>query len=353
MGIMDNYKSYIKTGIGRWDYFTIGIYWLLVAPAIFYYNTSGGMQFTAAKYLPFLLLTILMDTFTVISLVFYVPQLWYAGNKWHSRSSLGAIALFVTTVGGFGFLYMLTYRQLYYNMTLITWGTWMGGIVQHVRSYGLLLVITYFRKSQADKHMLLETILDKEREEGKKLRNRISPHFLTNSLSGIQPSWVVGEGTPYVDKLMQMMEYFTYSCNKPNIPQEEEIQFIKTYLDMMASGLPHPENLHASFNIYEQGNQIVPGLLVQLLENAFKHGGKGPTNIFNLEVTVEDGVLYFLLSNAIVGNAKQEQEVMSGAGLEIFLRVLELHYRSNYRLNKFIEDDQYHVHLELTLKRFD
>ncbi|WP_166670645.1 histidine kinase [Olivibacter sp. XZL3] len=346
---MDNYRYYIKAGISRWDFFTIFVYWLIVAPAIYFYNTRSGQQFEPGQYLPLLLLTILMDTLIVIALVFYVPQLWYAGTKWNSLSRVGAIALLLLAIGGFGLVYMMAYRKLYYGFYVLSWGAWIGGIVQHVRSYGLLFVITYFRKSQADKNMLLRTILDKEREERKKLRNRISPHFLVNSLNGIQPSWVADAGKPYMDKLMDLMTYFTYSTSKDAISQEEEIRFIQTYLDLMDSGLPYPENLDVRIFVHEKDHWITPGILVQLLENVFKHGTKGPNDRIAVELTIDDRQLFFMLENAIVGNTIPAK---TGAGMEIAQRLLALHYPKNHRLNQFIEHGKYHVHLVLNLKNF-
>lgn len=339
---MDIRRYYLKSGLNRYDWITITIYWLIAAPIIFLVNTSDSVGIPSDQALIFLFLTIVIDTLAVISIVFYVPFFWFSGYK------ILSIGLLLATLGGLGLIYMMAYRQLHYGYYVMSLTSWVGGIVQHMRSYGVLFVVTYVRKAQADQLTLLNALVAKEKEEGQKLRTRVSPHFLSNSLSGMQPSWMLDPGRQFFDRIMDLLGYFTYACRKDFIPLAEELDFLRNYLSLEAEKLFYPETLTVGISGAVDGYEVTPGVMVQFLENAFKHGGKTADDHIAVEITVDEGYLYFVVENSLGDGPRAGPK--GGIGLENASRTLDIHYRDGYELETFEEDGIYRVELVIPLK---
>jgi sensor histidine kinase YesM len=340
---MDTRRYYLKQDLNRYDWLTITIYWLVAAPIIFLVNTSDTVGIPAEKAVLFILLTMLIDTLAVIVIVFYVPYFWFSGRK------LLSIASLLGTVGVLGLIYMMAYRQLHYGYYVMSVTSWVGGIVQHMRSYGLLFVVTYVRKAQEDKMTLLKALKAKEREESQKLRTRVSPHFLSNSLGGMRESWMLDAGKRFYERIMDLLNYFTYSCREDYILLSDELAFLRNYLHLEAEKLPYPEILGVEISAAAADYSVTPGVMVQFLENAFKHGGKSAYDHIAVEIAVDDGCLYFTVENTI-GDG-QGDDFKEGIGMENAKRTLDIHYRDSYQLEVFEDNGIYRVQLVIPLKR--
>src|SRR5690606_7355365 len=73
-------------------------------------------------------------------------------------------------------------------------------------------------------------------------------------------------------KLSDLMRYVLYESGGKNQCLRKEIEFIKNYLDL--EKIRYNANLELSFKVVgnPKGKKIAPLLLVQFIENAFKHG---------------------------------------------------------------------------------
>ena len=103
-------------------------------------------------------------------------------------------------------------------------------------------------------------------------RNRISPHFIFNVLNAELPADNVN-----IRNLVSLMRLNLELCNRQIITLGEELDFIRTYIDVVAPSLgddfTYDEYIDPRINPEKVS---VPGMMIQIIvENAVKHGLSG------------------------------------------------------------------------------
>lgn len=258
--------------------------------------------------------------------------------------------------------YLLTYFLISYNV-------WPEGPETHsltfnytvVMMLGELYVITFVASFKLTMDWLREnsrvTRLETEQLETELrfLRAQISPHFFFNTLNNIYSlSLEKSDRTPdTILKLSDLMRYVLYETRDKNQSLAKEIDFIRNYLDL--ERIRYNENLELNFRVEgnPKGKKIAPMLLVQFIENAFKHGANqsiGLTKI-DIEIRIEEKFLYFRIGNT-KGDRPQAPTIKSGGiGLSNVEKRLKLRYgEDEYRMDTFNGPDQYVVNLKLKLR---
>jgi sensor histidine kinase YesM len=100
----------------------------------------------------------------------------------------------------------------------------------------------------------------------------------------------------------------------------------------------------------ENGYKISPMLLINFIENAFKHGtGTIGSCFVNLSVKVEDGLMDFRLENSIP--EKKSQVVSTKIGIKNTTERLQLLYGSSHILEISEANGKFTVGLKLQLKK--
>jgi two-component system LytT family sensor kinase len=192
--------------------------------------------------------------------------------------------------------------------------------------------------------------------ELKFLRSQINPHFLFNTLNNIYAlALQKSDRAPEVIlKLSEILRYMLYECNGPSVFLENEINYIKNYLEL--EKLRQSEHTLIEFNV--NGNiedvQIAPFLFTPFLENAIKHGVN--TVIDNpfiiIDLTIEESILRFKLVNT-KSDKKASQELTKksgGIGLVNLERRLKLLYPEKYKLKIENTPTKYTIYLDLKIK---
>jgi len=259
--------------------------------------------------------------------------------------------------------YLLTYYLISYNV-------WPEGPETHsltfnyaiVMMLGELYVITFVASIKLTIDWLRETgrvaKLEKEQLETELrfLRAQISPHFFFNTLNNIYSlSLEKSDKTPEtIIKLSDLMRYVLYETKDKDQSLAKEIVFIKNYLDL--EKIRYNQNLQLDFNVIgnPKGKRIAPMLLVQFIENAFKHGANqniGKVKI-SIEIKIEEKFLYFRISNTKPKNhILPTKKKTGGIGLSNVEKRLKLRYGDEeYRLGIYEESDEYVVNLKLKLR---
>lgn len=197
-------------------------------------------------------------------------------------------------------------------------------------------------------------VLEKERVKSELdfLKAQINPHALFNSLNTIYG---------YIDKnnqvarnvllqFSELLRYQLYDCSVEKINLEREINYIKEYIAFQQ--LRKEENLIVKLEIenIESGLEIVPLLLIVLIENAFKFVGASAekANIIVIKLFTKDKVLHSYFSNT---TEKQPSTIESpgGIGLANLQRRLELSYAHKYELTTKKEKTLYETNLIIDL----
>lgn len=122
------------------------------------------------------------------------------------------------------------------------------------------------------------------------LKNQVDPHFLFNSLNVLDS--IVLEGKPqeasaYIHKLASIYRYLMQHEAKKLVPLSEEIQFARTYRELIQIRFPEGLVLEDRVGADIPHGYIIPCTLQLLLENAIKHNAISPENPLIVSVSTD------------------------------------------------------------------
>lgn len=179
------------------------------------------------------------------------------------------------------------------------------------------------------------------------LRLQMNPHLLLNSLNIIY-SMIQAEKTSTALKyILHLVEYFRYVLRKNEelVPVEQEIQFVKNYLEIQA--VRFPDKFSFVYDVEKKAEKaMIPALLVQnFIENSVKYGMKMQENIeIILQVTCRDEKLQISICDTGNGIAEErlqkirngeiiEDEIGKHIGIWNCRKRLELYYQKEITLS--------------------
>ena len=193
-------------------------------------------------------------------------------------------------------------------------------------------IILAFERQQHH-HKLEEIAKQQIKTELKLLQQQINPHFLFNTLNNLYAlALTKSEKTPeLVLQLADLLRYTVYEGQKPLVPLEKELNYIKNFLELHK--IRHANNCRFNLAWPETSHPlyIAPLLLIILIENAIKYGVEHAQE--NAEVTIKlslnGNALTLYCENSI---PRKNNNDNSGMGLNNLRRRLELLYPEKHTL---------------------
>jgi len=173
------------------------------------------------------------------------------------------------------------------------------------------------------------------------LKSQINPHFLFNSLNNIYSlAYQKSEKTPEaILKLSEIMRYMLYESNEDTVLLEEEINYLKNYIELQKLRFKEQIYVELHVDIDNVNHRVMPLLLISFLENAFKHGiSTDATKPIRIDINVKNGRLHFRAENA---KNQLNKDHTKGVGLVNLKRRLQLGYPDKHTIN-IIESDHYY-----------
>jgi two-component system, LytTR family, sensor kinase len=306
----------------------------------------------------------LLIALSIYTFIFYVFPKFLAPRKYLSLFSASSLILILFVLLDYcieGLLYEKLYGASPLPFTLKDF------IFPSLKLYLQFIILglgyyfaKQFQKEKAEKLDLENKVLLLEKEklrlanenlefENSYLRAQINPHFLFNTLNAIsKEAKKISQHTS--DQIGLLGEVMRYSLKKPNekgrVLLYDEIEHINHLIEIFR--LRYMNELFIEFDRsrYNSKLQIVPHILITLVENAFKHGNfKNPKRPILISLHVEDAKLHFSVSNE-----KLDRNVKTGDGFgtKYINRALALGYPEKYSLIVNEKDEIYTT--ELTLK---
>jgi len=148
------------------------------------------------------------------------------------------------------------------------------------------------------------------------LKQQLQPHFLFNSLTIIKAliKKDPAKADNYVDMLSELLRYAVYSNNNYAVTMEEELKYVKTYLEMQK--IRFRNSLIFSFEIPPQLLKgLIPVHSIQLLaENAQKHNIFTEAHPLYIKVTGDAVSGTIIIENNLL--VKPQAQSQSGLGLK-------------------------------------
>lgn len=197
----------------------------------------------------------------------------------------------------------------------------------------------------------LQLEVDKSHANFKFLKSQINPHFLHNTLN-----FLYAKSLPYSAELSEgiltLSDIMRYALNEATgsddkAPLKDEIEHVRNVIKI--NQLRFSNNLHVNFEVTGiiNGLEIIPFLLITVVENAFKHGDLQSTeHPIEIKLTLDHNHLYFYCHNKKKIGPK---EISTGLGLDNIRNRLDFAYGNNYKL--LIKDEAGFYTTELTIDK--
>ena len=182
------------------------------------------------------------------------------------------------------------------------------------------------------------------------LKNQIGPHFFMNTLNNIHSLMDINaeEAKSAIIKLSKMMRYLLPEIGSKESTLVREVEFIESYVRLMKLRLS--ERVKITLDLPENlpDKAIPPFLFIPIIENAFKHGVSYKDESFiNIGMVTGNDKLLFCVKNSIANNPNSK--VLSGSGIDIYRKRLELLYGKEHHLDIIENNEIFTVNLSIPL----
>ncbi|NAS30720.1 GHKL domain-containing protein [Flavobacteriaceae bacterium R38] len=189
---------------------------------------------------------------------------------------------------------------------------------------------------------------EKTKAELSLLKTQVNPHFFFNTLNNLYALTIKNskQAPEVILKLSDMMRYTIYEGKKDIVSLEEEIDYLKNYIELHK--IRYQKSVTIEFEYTTVKNDTVaPLLFIILLENALKHGVESLTeNAFvKMNLSSNDKEIHFTIENNF---DPKEVSPEKGIGLENLKHRLSLIYPKRHKLSIKEEENVFTVNLKIT-----
>lgn len=204
-----------------------------------------------------------------------------------------------------------------------------------------------------------QQLLEKEKLETelKFLKSQFNPHFLFNTINSIFV--LINKNTEMASeslvKFSSLLRYQLYECNTPTIQLSNEIQYIKSFIELESLRQNANFSLKESYPETVSTNvMIAPFILIPFIENAFKHLAEDHQlkKWIQFDLSLQENTLTLFIANSAnfqIQTHTLEDASYKGLGLKNVKRRLDLLYPDTYTLVVTENKDRYTVQLSLLL----
>jgi sensor histidine kinase YesM len=203
--------------------------------------------------------------------------------------------------------------------------------IEYVLVFTVVHIIESLKQLRIKEKQAAELKELSRKQEIATLKAQLNPHFLFNTLNSINAAVMQQpeEAQEMIARLSEMLRYSLDSFEKEYVPLTDEINFVKTYLDLEKTRLG--DRLEMEFNIDDQLKQVsIPPMICQpLVENAVKHGISPLEEGGNIviEITENEDRIHFSIKDTGKG-IKEDDKLKNriGIGLKNTGEMLEKRY---------------------------
>ncbi|WP_019991142.1 sensor histidine kinase [Rudanella lutea] len=241
---------------------------------------------------------------------------------------------------------------------------WLNGFIfyQVINPQSLCYVIKLSKEAVrfANRNLILEQDNMRIAQENLNLelnflKAQVNPHFFFNTLNSLYSlSIKKSDRAPdLILRLSDLMRYALYNTDLPQMPLQDEIDFLQNYFYIEQTRLGSRIDLTFEVEGDPRPHVIPPLLLIVFVENAFKHGVKNELKQGNVHIRLKltPDAISFWIANSIPAHsdlmkpAKARRE--GGIGIENARRRLSILYPGRHSLQIESHPEQYVVQLVL------
>ncbi|WP_287679003.1 histidine kinase [Bacteroides sp.] len=236
-------------------------------------------------------------------------------------------------------------RQMTTKMNIRKQTIWFFFLI--VTGFSLAIELTFELFRQIISKQEIEA--EKNKAELSLYKAQINPHFLFNTLNTLYALVLSGSEkteSAFV-KFSDILRYM-YSQNESElIPAEDELNYIRQYVDLQKLRLNHHTNVFLSINASSGKILIPPMILITFVENAFKYGTSSDTDCkIDIKIDINKEKLILETENAVM---KKPENKQPGIGISNCRKRLDLLYPERYKLENGENNGIYRVKLEIDI----
>lgn len=208
------------------------------------------------------------------------------------------------------------------------------------------------KKTENLEQQKLHNIIQLAKSENAFLRAQIHPHLLFNTLDFIYQN--AKDKSPVAAEtivaLSDMMRYAADSNYKDEfVLLGDEIEQAENLINLHQLRNGHTLQIRFWYDDEVKAEQIIPMVLITLIENIFKHGDlsklKQPA-----EISIIKTVNSLQLKTKNLIKPKSQQDKRSGTGMDNITKRLSYTYGLNANIRSYIDDNE-HFNVDVTIKK--
>jgi LytS/YehU family sensor histidine kinase len=185
--------------------------------------------------------------------------------------------------------------------------------------------------------------------EAVKLKYQLQPHTVNNFFAQMRS--FASRLHKGMESLSTTLEYVFYKGSDNFVSIEEELEFIKNYVELNKSFLPEYSSVKIDSSLIDENlnpeNKRIPHLITAyFLENAFKHGDKTHPEFLRIFVKANNTFFEIKVVNKLRLNVSKV--LKKGIGLENMKRRLDIFTPNRYTLKTSCNETEYHSTLVIT-----
>ena len=189
---------------------------------------------------------------------------------------------------------------------------------------------------------------EKAKAELQLLKNQISPHFLFNTLNNIYGLAYMKDdrAAKMISQLSKIMRYLLDQCEHSFVPITKERDLLGDYLSLQSLKYENSKNVDFYYSGLHLNHQIVPMILVNFVENCFKHSDldHNPEGWIKIRMEVENDKLLFSTENTC-SRKLSGIESKQGIGQKNSIKLLQANYPDKHELTIHEDSNIYHLNL--------
>ncbi|WP_375579662.1 histidine kinase [Marivirga tractuosa] len=208
--------------------------------------------------------------------------------------------------------------------------------------------IEKWRKTENEKNEALKNMAEAELRF---LKSQLNPHFLFNTMNNLYAlSLKKSDKAPeLILRLSTLLEYILENSKNDLISLSDEINTLEDYI--YVESFRFGDRLIIEKTIQVQSPKFIkvpPLILITLMENCFKHGGKNNTEKLSVIYSIHetDDKLKIFFSNNFI----QSEHNPKAIGLKNIESQLDYIYKENYDLKKTVEEKTFKIEITIPLK---
>jgi LytS/YehU family sensor histidine kinase len=184
------------------------------------------------------------------------------------------------------------------------------------------------------------------------INSKLDTHLVKNILNSIQSH--AYQTYFAIDKLSHVLDYILYDSHKKYVTPKEEIEFALSLIEINKIKLSPLFELKVKVKIHENEplyNQylLAPLISIDLIENAFKHADlQSPDAFISVTFSFVDSLFSLTVANKISAKSPMVKD-KGGIGNDTLDQRLRIIYGSDYKFEKFVENNTYIAHLKINL----